>query len=1070
MNGNNVRLQNLRDFTVQIQNADGKIVGTGIAVSTDGKIVTCAHVVESALGAHPRDVNGAEVGIYFPQVRGGEEKKYSAKVNCCFREHDDDMVLLQIIGEKSPLAPEQIAVLGMADQSEGNPFRTYGYSPIGNYPATRGDGIILGTVEPPMDRNLQVDPVQLKSRDIAEGMSGAAVLDVTRNLVVGLVMERFYSAGAVQDDIGYGVDSKVLTFDPFDFVLRGEALELKPAPELRLDKDLFQQAIEIVNYVRAHRKPEDRFSWNSAPTVLPEWTGRDDLLAQITEDWNNPAKHVTGLIGFGGEGKSSLARKWVADVVARSEATKQSPTREGIASQSALAMTLDGVFWWGFYENRSIDEFLEAALNFLSGGRIDPRQVPSSSLRAQIIGAMLGAGRYLFVLDGLEVLQHQEGDQYGLLTSNDLRDLLTYFARPDNGSFCLITSRAPLLDLMDYTTYTHRDVERLSEADGVALLERLQVKGSKSQLGKVVADWDGHALTVSLLGSYLAEKYNGDIAHLADIPIPTADEPRYERVHRVLRRYDEHLTAAEREFLKLFSAFRTPVHESAFEKVFQPLLTAKNAKDAKKESGFLRALGGLRGSKTQSPITNLPITEIVNRLVTYRILHCDTTSQTYTAHPLVRNHYFTLFMNPNVTPDTGTPDTIKAAHNQIKDYYLSIAGNETKRFPTLDDLKPLIEVVHHACQAGAYDEAGKLLWERIQGMEKRIIVHQLGAYETDLSLFSEFFTNGDTTQEPQISRDGWKRWMINEIGYCLMSLGRLREAVPFYERSTKIALDMQDWGNASVGYRNLANLHAQLGALEPSAEAAHQSLDLARKAAEDNRYEGISLCWRGWTTHLLGNIKESTTSFVEAEKLYQEVETSVKYLYSLPGIQHADHLHRTGDLDYARRVTEANLQMCERNHWSDDTSKCHRVLGDLDFDTGNSESARAHYESALKIARSISRRDVLIEALLARGRFFAKVGATRPAQTKTSDGIDGSPVQDAFTDLNEALNYAVEGGYRIYEADIRVALAWAWLGVRSQESGIRAKAEATRALQMSNEMGYHWGKVDAEEVLKAISG
>ena len=82
---NNVRLQNLRDFTVQIRRADDDaIVGTGIAVSTDGKIVTCAHVVEAALGAHPREANGAEVGIYFPQARGGEEKKYNAKVNCCF--------------------------------------------------------------------------------------------------------------------------------------------------------------------------------------------------------------------------------------------------------------------------------------------------------------------------------------------------------------------------------------------------------------------------------------------------------------------------------------------------------------------------------------------------------------------------------------------------------------------------------------------------------------------------------------------------------------------------------------------------------------------------------------------------------------------------------------------------------------------------------------------------------------------------------------------------------------------------------------------------------------------------
>ncbi|HLA07450.1 MAG TPA: hypothetical protein VJ022_08405 [Anaerolineales bacterium] len=34
----------------------------------------------------------------------------------------------------------------------------------------------------------------------------------------------------------------------------------------------------------------------------------------------------------------------------------------------------------------------------------------------------------------------------------------------------------------------------------------------------------------------------------------------------------------------------------------------------------------------------------------------------------------------------------------------------------------------------------------------------------------------------------------------------------------------------------------------------------------------------------------------------------------------------------------------------------------------------------------------------------------------------------------------------------------------------KAKDYAERALQMSNEMGYHWGKVDVGEVLGAISG
>ena len=51
-------LQNLRDFTVQIRRlTDDETVGTGVVVSTDGKVVTCVHVVRKA-DVSPRYVNG----------------------------------------------------------------------------------------------------------------------------------------------------------------------------------------------------------------------------------------------------------------------------------------------------------------------------------------------------------------------------------------------------------------------------------------------------------------------------------------------------------------------------------------------------------------------------------------------------------------------------------------------------------------------------------------------------------------------------------------------------------------------------------------------------------------------------------------------------------------------------------------------------------------------------------------------------------------------------------------------------------------------------------------------------
>ncbi len=999
----NVRLQNLREFTVQIRRAEtDEIVGTGIAVSTSGKIVTCRHVVEAA-GVDPRGADGALVGVYFPQARGGEQKQRTATVEKFFPEHDDDIVLLQLTGGSSPLAPEQMPKLGAATLSAGHAFKSFGYRRLSNYQGLPATGEIVDYSDKPDGLALLVDPLMLASQHIDSGMSGSGVLDVERNLVVGIISETYESAARQKDrDTAFAVDNHVLTFIPFGFALEQEPFPLRAAPSPKTDIAAAQAAVA----------PIEKYVWNNAPTVLDEWTGRDELLKQLTADWLDPKKRITGLIGFGGEGKSSLARKWVE-----------------LLLQPSNLQPVTGLFWWGFYENRSIDEFLEAALKYLGGGRIDPRQIQSSSLRAQIIGAMLGAGRYLFVLDGLEVAQHQDGDQYGLLQNNDLRDLLAFFARPDHSSFCLVTSRAPLLDLMDYTTYTHRDLERLLPVDGRALLERVGVKGSGAELDRVVSDWDGHALTLSLLGSYLSENYGGDIARLADIPAPTADEPRYERVHRVLRRYDEHLTETEREFLKLFSAFRTPVHAGAFGKVFVPLLHLPPLD--------VVPVGYSQSTNSQSP--NPQFTNIVNRLVTYRILRHDAASQTYTSHPLVRSYYF-IFLKKDIG--------VLEIHTKIKDYYLSIA-DYTPIHPTIDELEPFIEAVYHSCQAGTYYDAAKIYDERVKGGEENVIFSQLGAYETGLAILLEFLAQN---KKLLVADDGAKRLILGDIGYCLMKMGRLRDAILITEEHNSICLHWQDWHNVCAGYQNLAEIHSALGMLQAGKKYAQQALDFASRTGY-RRDLISSLARKAETTYLLGDIDNAGKSYKKMERLTREDEPKRLYLYSMRGIGHADYLFRTGKSDYARRITEANLQICEQKDWSDDKSRCHRVLGDIDSDFGNHASAHKHYETALKIARGVSARHTLIEVLLAHGKFLAK----------TSSKIDS--LNQAFNDLNEALGYCVEGGYRIYEADVRVALGWAYL---AQSEKQKAKESAARALQMSEEMGYYWGKLDAQEILTRI--
>src|SRR5664280_1835962 len=196
----NVRLQRLWNFTIKICDSEDATVGAGIVVSADGKIVTCAHVVKAALGMHPREAMGREIHVYFPQVNAAEKKARIAAVVGCFNQHDDDVVVLQLKDSPALLGPEQIAQLGSAAGSEGNDFQSYGYASIGPYKSRYATGEILGPVEKDLpDIRLHSNPVQLKTEDIRPGMSGGAVLDKKRNLVIGLVTERWNPQGKAED-------------------------------------------------------------------------------------------------------------------------------------------------------------------------------------------------------------------------------------------------------------------------------------------------------------------------------------------------------------------------------------------------------------------------------------------------------------------------------------------------------------------------------------------------------------------------------------------------------------------------------------------------------------------------------------------------------------------------------------------------------------------------------------------------------------------------------------------------------------------------------------------------------
>jgi tetratricopeptide (TPR) repeat protein len=942
-----------------------------------------------------------------------------------FENYDDDVVLLQLEDKSGGFVlPDNMypAKLGKAEYSENNRFRSFGYCSVGTMPAISPEGSIGLIVEPPTqiyDKKLDdyrvpkllTEPVELKCGDIDEGMSGAAVQDIgdrspNKGRVVGIVSATWFADlkaknWAKHNNTAWAVNARVLTFSPIALSISNEEVVTETNTA----------AMTTAPMTDNIAMPTLKEKLVNAPPILDEWVGRVELLQALDEDWGDRARRIVELIGFGGEGKSSVARRWVANVLSSDRKPQ-------------------AVFWWGFYENGGIDEFFEALAEFLVGNLIDISEYKSASEKIRLINSVLRkGGRYLFVLDGLEVLQHESGDDYGLLKSPDLREWLRTLAKGENEAFCVVTSRAPLFDLIDLTTFVHRDVERLTDGEGCELLQKLGVRGDAAALRQVVRDWDGYALVLSLLGTYLVERFAGDVGAIGEIAVPLAREARYDRVRRVLRRYDEHLSEAEREVMECFSAFRLPVKEAA-----------------------LADLGGSSG--------------ILNQLLNYRMLRYDNRLQHYTTHPLIRAHYLERLKEKPI-------EVVQALHNRIKGWYLEIAG-EMPELPTLDQLAPLIEAVHHACQAGEYDEAFDIYWKRIYQKTSRVLTHKLGAYETYLALMQEFFPQGDTSQEPQVSQPSDKAFILNAIALCLMSLGRLSEAPPFYERSSKICLAQSDWGNASTGYQNLAGLYAYLGDLAESAESAREAIALSDRA-ENKIYRRNSLAYLAYAEFLQGNGTIAGESFQQAEVLELEIDSSKQYLYSQRGIRHVEYLLRYGEADYARRVSEANLEICEENHFVKSVSQCHRVLGDLDIDP------QFHYAEALKIARSISHRPSPIEALLGYGRWLLGLGLI-PISQEVLQAISHSQTEQCYMlslrtnenprdendlvlarqYLDEALTYATTSGYRIYETDLRIALAW----LHWREGDLTtARREADRAKRASEEMGYFWGRVDASNLI-----
>jgi tetratricopeptide (TPR) repeat protein len=517
------------------------------------------------------------------------------------------------------------------------------------------------------------------------------------------------------------------------------------------------------------------------------------------------------------------------------------------------------------------------------------------------------------------------------------------------------------------------------------------------------------------VAGFVKRYHNRDITKAPDIEFVFSDKERFKDVNKLLHRYAEKMSKAELAFLNIFSLFRKEVTESEFAGVFR-----RKMEDTDFNSPLVQ-------------VNELDFKDLVGGLVDWRLLSYDETKESYTAHPLIKTYFESVF-----------DDKKKLCHKRIYDYF----DEKAPEWPeTLGEMAPLFEQAYHGCAADLHDQAFEYVyWDRIQRGDAGVMSHTLGAWATNLSVIRHFFEEGEVSRTPLVSKQDDKAWLLNEAGFALFSMGQAKHAEAAFSTSLKMSISAKDWTSASVTYQHLSILHFRVGQIENGLKSATRALEMAEKA--DSRADIVdSKCYVAHILHLAGKLTEAEELFTQAGGI--SVGGSTRRDFGLTAVFYADFLLSIERGEEALALTRHNLDTCQRNHWPAEISRSLRCLAAIERMSGGGNEATIHLGQALVLARKVGMPDLEVEALLEYGRLH----------------LDEERFNDATKAADQAVKLCERTGFLLYGPDAEVVLGKAYLAQKDFE---RAKKSTNSARSKAKKMGYKLAENDAAELLKEI--
>jgi tetratricopeptide (TPR) repeat protein len=780
--------------------------------------------------------------------------------------------------------------------------------------------------------------------------------------------------------------------------------------------------------------PPDLYHLPKPTTAL---IGRKTELAQLTEAFTNPGKRLAIIVAAGGIGKSALTDECLQQIAAHNYYGK---TR---------------VFGWSFYSQGSHNTFtnsqpfFSAVLPFLGIAEIPKDEIE----KARALARCLQQQPCLLILDGLEPLQYSENLQSmnGELQDSALKEFIACFRQTAGKSFVLLSSRQLLVELKEWQPehYLSLDLKTLPHDDGADLLQALGVTGNAAERQAVSQDLNGHALSLVLMGHLLSEHHQGDFRYAKELPPLTSAhgdsdaEKDSRHAVRVLDYYDSLQDDTSRRFLQLLGLFDRPM--IAAEKA----VLIANANHAEP----LRALTNLDWKKVEQRLEKSGL--LLGKKGTFVRLEWDT-------HPIIRAYFGQKFKECH-------PEKFKQAHFVLFDYYQKLPEKE---FPdTLEEMLPLYRAVVHGCFAGEYYEAlSDVYKDRITQGDNEYSVKKLGASSQDLTALSVFFQQTWLKPLPDLS-EITQAWLLAQVSFCLMSLGRLCEAYEVREVALALHDEQKNWTESANNAGNLADLALVMGKIKDAQKSAYYALTCIKHAKDEIRKilikpnnaksalleENLSndekkqltlIVKKELTSHgrvaptfyFNGDFKQAKQWFEKTELLWQKNLQDIPWFSGVVGAQYCSYLLDTvvksADLEQILARGKYALEIAVDDNQPLDIARARLTLAQIYQAQMQSKIAKAEFDLAVQINQKENFIFELPISYLYRADFYL-----------TQNQLD-----PALADLNSAYEIIELRDMKLYVVDYLLIHGRYCLVTEDFDTALDHYIEAKQLIQ---ETGYH---------------